>query len=128
MGEFSREKQHGVVNLNTQVGQSIANTSMTQLCYAQAQFWLQAGQALDHGWRVGLGPSIGCQSIWSEQWQSLIQMSVPFWHDVSQWQLRSQASLQYRIHTQQSFRLNIEYQQQQSKSWQSGTLSYHWYY
>ena len=127
-GQFSRNKQHGVFNLNTQVGQSVANTAMTQLCYAQAQLWLQAGQALDHGWRAGIGPSLGCQNIWSEQWQSLIQVSVPFWHDVSQWQLRSQASLQYQIHAQQSFRLNIEYQQQQKKSWQSATLSYHWYF
>lgn len=128
MGQFSTEKQHGVFNLNTQIGQSVATASMTQLCFAQAQAWLQAGQALDDGWRLGLGPTWGCQSIWSEHIQSWLQVSLPYWSDAKQWQLRTQATMQYRINAQQVLRFNIDAQQQQKKSWQSGALSYHWYY
>lgn len=83
-GAFSETEQHGVLSLKTQFGYSVANQAREHLCYVQIQNHVQAGKALDKGWRVGIGPTLGCQNIWSACMNSLVQLELPYWRS-SQW-------------------------------------------
>lgn len=116
-GQFSDEQQHGAANLNTQAGYSWANDERTHLCYAQLQVHLQGSQALDQGWRAGAGPALGCQNIWSEKINSLVQVELPYWADQNQWNFRLNSHIQYALNPQNALRLNWEYQQQNGLDW-----------
>ena len=123
-GQFSEYKQHGVANLKVQMGYSYADQAREHLCYAQIQNHIQAGKALDHGWRFGMGPTIGCQNIWSDKINSLIQVELPYWQDSQQWQLRLNTQLQYVLNPQNAIRFNWQYQQQDSKDWMKTSVGY----
>ena len=127
-GKMSTQKQHGVFNINLQAGYSVLDANMRHLCYGQAQMFLQAGQALDQGWRVGLGPSLGCQQVWTQHLQSNIEFNLPFWQDQNAWNFRNKTTLQYASSVNQVWRLNYQYQKQQHKDMQSLMLSYHKFY
>lgn len=121
-GQFSEDEQHGVASLKTQVGYSWANSAREHICYAQMQTHVQAGTALEQGWRVGMGPTIGCQNIWTDRIHSLIQIELPYWHDSQQWQFKSHTQVQYGFNAQNAVRLSWQFQQQQSKEWQQWGL------
>ena len=121
-GRFSENAQHGVTSLKSQVGYSWANASREHLCYAQMQTQLQAGKALDQGWRVGAGPTVGCQNIWSDHMNSLVQVELPYWEDSHHWHLKLNTQLQYAFNPQHALRLSWTYQQQQSKDWDQWSL------
>lgn len=123
-GQFSEHEQHGVANLNVQMGYSYADQAREHLCYAQIQNHIQAGKALDHGWRFGMGPTLGCQNIWSDKINSLIQVELPYWQDSQQWQLRLNTQLQYVLNPQNAIRFNWQYQQQDSKDWMKTSAGY----
>lgn len=123
-GAFSEQDQHGVFNLSSQFGYSVADQERQHLCYAQLQNHIQAGKALDRGWRVGLGPTVGCQNIWSEHINSLVQVELPYWEDSHQWQVRLNTQLQYLFNQQNALRLHWQYQQQKGKDWDQTGLSY----
>jgi hypothetical protein len=127
-GQFSEHAQHGVVNLKTQLGYSWLTGQDQHLCYAQLQNQFQAGKALDLGWRTGIGPTAGCQSLWSEQVNSLVQIELPFWDDMDQWQLKAKTELQYVMKTNQSLRIGYEYQLQDSKDWDRLSFSFVQYF
>lgn len=122
-GEFSSDQQHGVLNLNTQFGLSIADADRKKLCYSQIQNHIQAGKSLDKGWRVGLGPTLGCQNIWTSRWNSLVQLQLPYWQDQHQWQLNTHAQLQYQMNPQNAVRIQWQYQQQKDVNWSKLSLS-----
>ena len=44
-GAFSEQDQHGVFNLSSQFGYSVADQERQHLCYAQLQNHVQAGKA-----------------------------------------------------------------------------------
>ena len=121
-GQFSEEQQHGVAGFKTQAGYSWANASREHLCYAQMQTHVQAGKALDQGWRVGAGPTLGCQNIWTDQINSLVQVELPYWEDSHRWHLKLNTQLQYAFTAQNAVRLSWEYQQQQAKDWDQWSL------
>lgn len=121
-GQFSEEQKHGVASLKTQVGYSWANASREYLCYAQMQSQVQAGKALDQGWRVGAGPTLGCQNIWNDQINSLVQVELPYWEDSHRWHLKLNTQLQYAFTAQNAIRLSWEYQQQQDQDWDQWSL------
>ena len=126
-GKFSEQQQHGVLNVKTQVGYSGLSDNEQQLCYAQLQPQLQAGSALDLGWRVGIGPTLGCQSLWSDQLNSVLQLELPFWSDVEQWHFKAKAQAQYKLSQGHSVRAGYEYQQQRSQTlgqWKISWLHY----
>ncbi|MCL6245164.1 DUF4105 domain-containing protein [Acinetobacter sp. ANC 7200] len=127
-GQFSETKQHGVAELKAQSGYSWANQERTHLCYVQSQMQVQGGKSLDDGWRVGLGPTLGCQNIWSERFNSLIQVELPYWEDTHQWNLKLDAELQYIVNQQNALRLGYEYQQQDDQDWNKLKLSYVFFY
>ncbi|WP_373887018.1 DUF4105 domain-containing protein [Acinetobacter sp. YH16044] len=127
-GQFSETKQHGVAELKAQSGYSWANQERTHLCYAQSQMQVQGGKSLDQGWRVGLGPTLGCQNIWSEKLNSLVQAELPYWEDAHQWNLKLDAELQYIVNQQNALRLGYEYQQQDDQDWNKLKLSYVFFY
>ncbi|MGE8649190.1 MAG: hypothetical protein ACN6NL_04600, partial [Acinetobacter sp.] len=121
-GQFSTEQQHGVANFQVQGGYSWANEAREHLCYVQLQNHVQAGKALDKGWRIGMGPTVGCQNIWTDQINSLVQVELPYWEDSHQWQLKLKSQLQYAWNTQNAIRAGWEYQQQGSKDWEKWSL------
>ena len=123
-GQFSEHKQHGVANLKVQMGYSYADQAREHLCYAQLQNHIQAGKALEDGWRVGMGPTLGCQNIWSDKINSLIQLELPYWQDSHQWQLKLNTEWQYVLNQQNAIRLGWEYQQQDSKDWMKTSVGY----
>lgn len=127
-GQFSETKQHGVAEFKAQSGYSWANQERTHLCYVQSQMQVQGGKSLDQGWRVGLGPTLGCQNIWSERFNSLIQVELPYWEDTHQWNLKLDAELQYIVNQQNALRLGYEYQQQDDQDWNKLKLSYVFFY
>nr|WP_257223021.1 MULTISPECIES: DUF4105 domain-containing protein [unclassified Acinetobacter] len=127
-GQFSETKQHGVATLKAQSGYSWANQERTHLCYVQSQMQVQGGKSLDQGWRVGLGPTLGCQNIWSEKLNSLVQAELPYWEDAHQWNLKLDAELQYIVNQQNALRLGYEYQQQDDQDWNKLKLSYVFFY
>ncbi|WP_168379156.1 Lnb N-terminal periplasmic domain-containing protein [Acinetobacter cumulans] len=127
-GQFSETKQHGVAELKAQSGYSWANQERTNLCYVQSQMQVQGGKSLDDGWRVGLGPTLGCQNIWSEKFNSLVQAELPYWEDTHQWNLKLDAELQYIVNQQNALRLGYEYQQQDDQDWNKLKLSYVFFY
>ena len=127
-GQFSETEQHGVAELKAQSGYSWANQARTHLCYMQTQTQFQAGKALDKGWRAGIGPTLGCQNIWSERVNSLLQAELPYWEDSHQWNLKLNAQVQYLLNQQNALRIGYEYQQQDTKDWDKFKLSYTFFY
>ncbi|QIO06536.1 DUF4105 domain-containing protein [Acinetobacter shaoyimingii] len=123
-GKFNDDDQHGVLNLTTQFGYTIASQSRDHLCYAQLQNHIQAGKSLDDGWRIGLGPIMGCQNIWSDQFNSLIQVELPFWQDSNQWQLKLNTQLQYVLNPKNAIRFAWEYQKQDHQDWNKTSLGF----
>jgi hypothetical protein len=127
-GQFSDQQQHGVVSAKAQSGYTIADDDRKHLCYAELQTQLQAGTSLDKGWRVGLGPTLGCQNVWSDRLNSIVQVELPYWQDSSEWNLRIQSTLQYSLNRQNSLNVNWEYQQQNQLDWQKIGLGFVHYF
>ncbi|MFW1953060.1 DUF4105 domain-containing protein [Acinetobacter beijerinckii] len=127
-GNFSDDQQHGVVNLNMQVGYSLADYDRRHLCYAQMQSYIQGGRSLDKGWRVGVGPTVGCMNIWTDKINSVVQIELPYWEDQSQWNLRVGSQLQYSLNSNNALRLNWDFEQQDHKDWSKVGLGYVWFF
>lgn len=123
-GTFSEDVQHGVMNLNMQVGYSVADYDRRHLCYAQLQSHIQGGKKLDKGWRVGAGPTVGCMNVWSDNINSVVQVELPYWQDQNQWNLRVGTQLQYSLNTNHALRLNWDFEQQDHKDWNKVGLGY----
>ena len=117
-GRFTDQQQHGVMSMKAQSGYTIADDDRKHLCYAELQTQFQTGKSLDDGWRIGLGPTLGCQNIWSDRLNSVIQVELPYWQDSSQWNLRLNSMFQYALDSQNSLNLKWEYQQQNQLDWQ----------
>lgn len=123
-GKFSEDKQHGVMNLNMQAGYSLADYDRRHICYGQLQSHIQGGKALDKGWRVGVGPTVGCMNVWSDNINSVVQVELPYWQDLSQWNLRVGTQLQYSLNVNHAMRLNWDFEQQDHKDWNKVGLAY----
>lgn len=127
-GNFSDDKQHGVMNLNMQVGYSLADYDRRHLCYAQMQSHFQGGRSLDKGWRVGLGPTVGCMNKWTDNINSVVQIELPYWEDQSQWNLRVGSQLQYSLNSNNALRVSWDFEQQDRKDWNKVGLGYVWFF
>ncbi|TCB36747.1 DUF4105 domain-containing protein [Acinetobacter sp. ANC 4910] len=123
-GNFSEQDQHGVASLKTQMGYSYADSKRENLCYAQIQTYLQGGKSLEKGWRLGMGPTVGCQNIWTDHINSIVQVELPYWEDSHQWQVRLNSQLQYAISAQNALRVGWEYQYQDEKDWNKLSFGY----
>lgn len=127
-GQFTDQQQHGVMSMKAQSGYTIADDDRKHLCYAELQTQLQAGKSLDKGWRLGLGPTVGCQNIWSDRLNSVVQVELPYWQDTSQWNLRVNSLFQYALDSQNSVHLKWEYQKQNQIDWQKVGLGFVHYF
>jgi hypothetical protein len=127
-GNFSNDQQHGVMNLNMQVGYSLADYDRRHLCYAQMQSHFQGGHSLDKGWRVGVGPTVGCMNIWTDKINSVVQIELPYWEDQSQWNLRVGSQLQYSLNPNNALRVSWDFEQQDHKDWNKVGLGYVWFF
>ncbi|MFI8008681.1 DUF4105 domain-containing protein [Acinetobacter sp. ABJ_C4_1] len=127
-GVYSDEKQHGVASFNTQVGYSVADYERKHVCYGQVQAYVQAGSNLDKGWRVGMGPTLGCMNQWFEKFNSVVQVELPYWEDQNQWNLRLNTQWQYAINSNNAIRLNWDYEKQNHLDWMKSSLGYVWFF
>lgn len=127
-GKFNEDEQHGVFGLKGQSGYTLADDDRKHLCYAELQTQLQTGKSLDKGWRIGLGPTIGCQNLWTDQLNSVVQLELPYWEDSHQWNLRINSYLQYSLSSQNSLRIGWEYQQQDHQDWMKGSFGFAHYF
>ncbi|MGT2550997.1 DUF4105 domain-containing protein [Acinetobacter geminorum] len=127
-GSFSEDKQHGVASFNAQVGYSLADYGRKHICYGQVQTYVQTGSNLDKGWRVGMGPTLGCMNQWFERFNSVVQIELPYWEDQNQWNLRVNTQWQYVINRNNAVRLNWEYEQQNHQDWMKSSLGYVWFF
>lgn len=127
-GNFSDDQQHGVMNLNMQVGYSLADYDRRHLCYAQMQSHFQGGRSLDKGWRVGVGPTVGCMNKWTDNINSVVQIELPYWEDQSQWNLRVGSQLQYSLNSNNALRVSWDFEQQDRKDWRKVGLGYVWFF
>lgn len=123
-GRFSEQDQHGVASLKMQMGYSYADSKRENLCYAQMQTYLQGGKSLDKGWRLGMGPTVGCQNIWADHINSIVQVELPYWEDSHQWQVRLNSQVQYALNAQNALRVGWEYQYQNHQDWNKLSLGY----
>ena len=123
-GQFTAQDQHGVASLKMQAGYSWANSDRTHLCYAQMQTQIQGGKALEQGWRAGAGPAAGCQNVWTDKMNTLVQAELPYWPDAAQWNLKLGAQVQYALDAQNALRLGWEYQQQNGLNWDKASFGY----
>ncbi|KQD44808.1 hypothetical protein APD12_01620 [Acinetobacter pittii] len=127
-GSFSEDKQHGVASFNAQVGYSLADYGRKHICYGQVQTYVQTGSNLDKGWRVGMGPTLGCMNQWFERFNSVVQIELPYWKDQNQWNLRVNTQWQYVINRNNAVRLNWDYEQQNHQDWMKSSLGYVWFF
>lgn len=127
-GSFSEDKQHGVASFIAQVGYSLADYERKHICYGQVQTYAQTGSNLDKGWRVGVGPTLGCMNQWFERFNSVVQIELPYWEDQNQWNLRVNTQWQYVINHNNAVRLNWDYEQQNHQDWMKSSLGYIWFF
>ncbi|MHA4953207.1 Lnb N-terminal periplasmic domain-containing protein [Acinetobacter pittii] len=127
-GSFSEDKQHGVASFNAQVGYSLADYGRKHICYGQVQTYVQTDSNLDKGWRVGMGPTLGCMNQWFERFNSVVQIELPYWKDQNQWNLRVNTQWQYVINRNNAVRLNWDYEQQNHQDWMKSSLGYVWFF
>ncbi|MFW1700923.1 DUF4105 domain-containing protein [Acinetobacter pittii] len=127
-GSFSEDKQHGVASFNAQVGYSLADYGRKHICYGQVQTYVQTGSNLDKGWRVGMGPTLGCMNQWFERFNSVVQIELPYWEDQNQWNFRVNTQWQYVINRNNAVRLNWDYEQQNHQDWMKSSLGYVWFF
>ncbi|AZB90323.1 DUF4105 domain-containing protein [Acinetobacter pittii] len=125
-GVYSDEKQHGVASFNAQVGYSLADYERKHICYGQVQTYVQAGSNLDKGWRVGVGPTLGCMNQWFEKFNTVVQVELPYWEDQNQWNLRLNTQWQYAINSNNAIRFNWDYEKQNHLDWMKSSLGYVW--
>ena len=123
-GHFSNQEQHGVMNISSQFGYSLADLERRNLCFAQLKNHLQFGKYLDKGWRFGLGPTVGCQNILTEKINSLVQIELPYWEDQHQWGVNLHSAIQYVFHPQHAIRFNWHYQFQNHQNWNQTSLGW----
>ncbi|EPY9495716.1 DUF4105 domain-containing protein [Acinetobacter baumannii] len=127
-GVYNDEKQHGVASFNAQVGYSLADYERKYICYGQVQTYVQAGSNLDKGWRVGVGPTLGCMNQWLEKFNTVVQVELPYWEDQNQWNLRLNTQWQYVINSNNAIRFNWDYEKQNHLDWMKSSLGYVWFF
>lgn len=125
-GKFSTEQTHAVSYV--QGGEGLAMQWGSALCYGLASGALEAGNALDKGWRVGVGPTLGC--LWNTPKFSLqIQNATDYWQDSHVWQNQWQVGLQVPLNLGLADRrqaLRLAWQQTQQGSQRSQEVSASW--
>ncbi len=129
-GQFSTEQTHAVSYV--QGGEGLAMQWGSALCYGLASGALEAGSALDKGWRVGAGPTLGC--LWNTPTFSLqLQNATDFWQDSHTWQNQWQVGLQVPLNIgaadrRQALRFAWQQTQQGSQRTQEASASWLWYF
>jgi hypothetical protein len=126
-GQFSKNEQHTVAYIRGGAGLSTQFNSDNWLCYSLAQGNLQAGKALEAGWRVGAGAKLGCRHQ-SAYGQLLTEIQAMYYNDHQHLQTTSSFGYQFNINHQYSLRLMLQKQQQQSQDWSSININWVGYF
>ena len=107
-GVFSKDRSHAVSYL--QGGEGQAWQLGSALCYGLASLALEAGAALDNGWRAGIGPSVGC--LWNRPGYSLqLEGADYYWQDSHRWQAQFKFGAQMPLGSDQRQALRLSVQQ-----------------
>ncbi|EPA2484236.1 DUF4105 domain-containing protein [Acinetobacter baumannii] len=80
------------------------------------------------GWRVGVGPTLGCMNQWLEKFNTVVQVELPYWEDQNQWNLRLNTQWQYAINSNNAIRFNWDYEKQNHLDWMKSSLGYVWFF
>ncbi len=126
-GQFSRDQSHAVSYLQGAEGQAWQLGSA--LCYGLVAGALEAGAALDNGWRVGIGPNIGC--LWNQPAFSLqLDAANYYWQDRHAWQTQLKLGMQIPLGTdlRQALRLSVQQRQQVGIRHQEASLAWLHYF
>jgi hypothetical protein len=122
-GTFSRDQTHAVSYL--QGGEGKAWKFGEVLCYGLATGAVEAGHALDKGWRAGIGPSLGC--LWNQPAVSLMLEGADlYWQDSHSWQSQLKLGAQIPLGTDQRQALRVNLQQSQQGSQRHHEASLAW--
>jgi hypothetical protein len=104
-GHFSRRERHNLTYGEAGAGISL-NAGKNLLCYGQLQVNLEAGPALDRGWRAGAGPRLGCLAAGERsQWQ--LEAGSLYRRDQHVWESRALLGWQFQPVPEQAVRLTL---------------------
>jgi hypothetical protein len=132
-GQFNTDKTHAVAYI--QGGDGFSGQFGSALCYGLASGALEAGRALKKGWRVGIGPTIGC--LWNlPQFSLQLQNVTDFWQDNHTWQNQWQVAAQIpmniswidRAKHREALRFSWQQTQQGSLRYQEASASWLLYF
>jgi hypothetical protein len=132
-GQFSKDKTHAVSYF--QGGDGFAEQFGSVLCYGLASGALEAGHALDKGWRVGAGPTFGCL-LNIPKFSLKVQNATDFWLDdhtwQNEWQIGAQIPLEIafidRSNRKEALRFAWQQTQQGSLRYQEASASWLLYF
>ncbi len=127
-GQFSTKQTHGVGIMAAQMGYAKSLLADKLVCGAYARGELQLGKALDKGVHLGISPKLHCTARLSDNLQGVASINAPYWQDSQQWQIQSDAELQYNLNPNHALRLTGTHESQNGQSWHKLSLGYHWYY
>lgn len=120
-GNFSTEESHGVAYFDFGGGGDIAINDELE-CYGQLATTAESGGALEHGWRAGVGPRLGC--LYSQsRWRLRLQVDSRYFNDVGL-QTRSMLEGQFDLSPNDGLRIGLG--QLQNSQERSGIVEAAW--
>ncbi len=122
-GKFSTGQEHSVAFFEGSAGVSSQLNTNNWLCYGFVEGHMQAGSHLDQGWRVGLGPRIGCRQQ-STLGQLFVDVQSLYHQDSEQFLTTAKLGYQWQFNTDNALRLQGRYEQENGQHWQSGELGW----
>ncbi len=125
-GRFSEDQRHGLGFVEGGAGISLQPRE-DWLCYGLLEADLQAGAALDRGWRVGLGPRLGCLAYATrQQWQ--LQAGSRYREELSAWQNRLDLAWQLNLSPGHALRLEAVIESENRQRLAQGQLRWLHYF
>lgn len=97
------------------------------MCFGLIESDIQAGTDLKEGWRIGMGPKVGCLISGSyTQWQ--IEAGSRYRDDQSAWESQLKAGMQWSLNKTNAIRLEATAEQQDSINRVSGGIRWMHYF
>lgn len=125
-GVFSTRDSHAVGYLEGGVGVTV-QPSERQLCYGVVQNTLEGGNALDKGWRFGIGPRFGCR-LQGERSQWLGHAESLWFTDSESFLTAVDAGYQWNLDAEDGIRVEAQYRAQDGRDWHGVSLGWRSYF
>lgn len=125
-GHFSSQDRRSVAYFDGSAGISLSPADGA-LCYLQLKGDIEAGQALQNGWRTGIGPRLGCMGHTSQsQW--LLELSSLYRNGPSAWDTVGTLGWQVQIDHDNALRLNANIEAENDQHRSGGSLAWMHYF